>query len=71
MTVLKLWELMLTPAAIDVNVKDRDGYTPIASLVGHSEVVKVLLAHPNINVNLKISGGQTSFSLGSEFLLVA
>ena len=37
-----------------------------ASLNGHVEVVKLLLAHPNIDVNLKCSNGQTPFSFGCE-----
>ena len=43
-----------------------DKWTPlhIACRYGHVEVVKRLLAHPNIHVNLKIIGGQTPLSLG-------
>jgi len=35
-----------------------------ASEFGHVEVVKLLLAHPNINANLKDGFGRTPFSLG-------
>jgi len=37
-----------------------------ASISGHVEVVKVLLAHPGITVNCKDIVGQTPFSLGCE-----
>ena len=37
-----------------------------ASLRGHVEVVEVLLAHPDINVNLMNMTGQTPLSLGCE-----
>ena len=46
--------------------EDDTQWTPlhIASIRGHLEVVKLLLAHPNINVNLKDNDGQTLFLLG-------
>ena len=47
---------------IDVNwAVSEDQWTPLhaASLKGYVEVAKLLLAHPNINVNLKDSIGQT------------
>jgi len=37
-----------------------------SSINGHVEVVKLLLAHPNINVNLKDKSGRTPFSYGCE-----
>jgi len=37
-----------------------------ASSNGHVEVVKLLLAHPDINVNVRNEGGQTPISLGCE-----
>ena len=39
----------------------------VASLRGHVEVVKLLLAHPNINVNLKSNAEQTPLSFGCEY----
>ena len=38
-----------------------------ASEFGHVEVVKLLLAHPNISVNLKTNNGLTSLSVGCSF----
>ena len=38
-----------------------------ASFRGHLEVVKLLLAHPNVNVNLKNCDGQTPLSFGCEY----
>ena len=38
----------------------------IASFIGHVEVVKHLLAHPNIKVNLESSDGETPLSYGCE-----
>ena len=51
---------------IDVNWADLAQWTPlhIASLLGHVEVVKLLLTRPNIDVNVKTRFGQTPFSLG-------
>ena len=53
----------------DINVnwcEEWSKWTPLhtASSHGHVQVAKLLLAHPNINVNLKSSGGQTPLSLG-------
>ena len=53
---------------INVNWTDPD-YTQwtalhVASIRGHAEVVKLLLAHPDVDVNIKDDGGQTPFSLG-------
>ena len=44
---------------------DRGGFPlHIASISGHVEVVKLLLAHPDINVNLKNSAGETPILRG-------
>ena len=55
---------------INVSWTNPDNYqwTPLhaASRYGHVEVVKLLLAHPNINVNLKSSSGQTPLSKGCQ-----
>jgi len=52
---------------IDVNwvCPNSDRWTSLhaASCFGHVESVKLLLAHPNINVYLKDSNGQTPLSL--------
>ena len=51
-----------------------DGDSPAlhsASRHGHVEVVKLLLAHPNINVNLKDKDGQTPFSRACQFRKVS
>ena len=37
-----------------------------ASINGHVEVVKLLLAHPDIDVNLKYEYGETPFSKGCQ-----
>jgi len=52
---------------INVNWTDNEGWAPLhmASFNGHIEVVKRLLAHADINVNLKSDDGQTP-----PFLLV-
>ena len=53
----------------EINVnwsKEGSGWTSLhaASRNGRVEVVKLLLAHPNIDVNMKSSNGNTPFSLG-------
>ena len=57
---------------IDVNWTTNPQSTPLhkASFNGHVEVVKLLLANPNIEVNLKCGNGQTPFSLGVSFVEV-
>jgi ankyrin repeat protein len=59
---------------INVNIKDRDGQTPLlyASSAGpaYDDEVAMLLAHPNIKVNEPSINGQTALfkasSLGKE-----
>jgi len=48
-----------------MNINWRNQWTPLhnASYCGQVEVVKLLLAHPNIDVNVKHESGQTPFSL--------
>ena len=57
----------------NVNWTDASLWTALhnASQYGHVEVVKVLLAHPDINANLKNWRGQTSFSKGCEYARVS
>ena len=40
------------------------GPSSTSPAAGHLEVVKLLLTHPDINVNLKTEDGLTPFSLG-------
>ena len=60
----------------DVNVNwtnpDKYQWTPLhaASLRGRVEVAKLLLAHPNIHVNLKSKFGETPFLLGCQISCV-
>ena len=58
---------------LDVNWTDHDRLTAIHwdSLQGHAEVVKLLLAHPHININLTSSNGQTPLVFGCSFLSVS
>ena len=51
---------------LDVNWQDPNQWTPLrhASFSGHAEIVKLLLAHPNIEVNLKNYFGETPILLG-------
>jgi len=51
---------------IDVNWTHDRGLTAlhVASCQGHVEVVKLLLAYPNINVNVKDNSARTPLSLG-------
>ena len=53
---------------LDVNWADVEQWPSlhVASFSGHVEVVKLLLAHPNIGVNRKTLIGQTPFSKGCE-----
>jgi hypothetical protein len=47
-------------------VREGDGWTYLhsACAVGHHEIVSALVAHPDINVNLKNSEGFTPFLVG-------
>ena len=69
--VSEVSSLLRNHPEIDVNWTNPDNYqwTPLhaASRYGHVEVVKLLLAHPDINVNLKSRGGQTPLSLGCKY----
>ena len=55
----------------DINVNWTDEYQEaalhITSLYGHVEIVKLLLAHPTINVNLRNSDGKTPLSYGCSY----
>jgi len=48
---------------ININWTDSDQWTflHIAAFNGHVEVIKLLLAHPNIHINLQDSEGDTPF----------
>ena len=48
--------------AIDVNFKDKNGYTALmyACTLGHDKIVKYLLNAPGIDVNLKNERGSTA-----------
>jgi hypothetical protein len=51
---------------LDVNWKDQNGWTALhqaSSYWGHLEVVKLLLDHPFINVNVQTNAGATPFLL--------
>ena len=75
-SVVKAWdgdfraiEGILRCPKSNINVIDDQGRTPLilASLQGHIEVVKVLLASPNIDINIGLpKGGMTAFSIASE-----
>ena len=60
--------LLKNNPVINVNWKNPDhsqwSGLHAASFYGHAEVVKLLLAHPNIDVNMKNISGQTPFSIG-------
>ena len=61
-------KLLLEHKAIDVNWKNKDGWTPlhIAAHNGHSECVKLLLSIPSIDVNAKRTNGWTPLHYASE-----
>ena len=69
--VAEVSSLLRNHPEINVNWTNPDKYQwaalHIASLDGQVEVVKLLLAHPGINVNLKDWKGQTPCSLACEF----
>ena len=58
--------LLLTD--LDVNWSNLSGCTALhwASQMGHTEVVKLLLAHPHINVNVQCYFGQTPVAFACE-----
>ena len=67
--VLEVEALLKDDPDLDVNLVHahfRKTALHVASISGHVEVVKVLLAHSHINVNLKDMGGSTSFSCACE-----
>jgi ankyrin repeat protein len=51
--IAKIRELV-ADKTFDINQKDIDGYTPLitACSMGHLEIVKELLKHPNLNINM-------------------
>jgi len=51
---------------LNVNWKDLRGFTALswASWHGHTQVVKLLLAHPAIDVNAQTDGGYSPLLLG-------
>ncbi|KAF7540028.1 hypothetical protein G7054_g1691 [Neopestalotiopsis clavispora] len=53
---------------IDVNSKDQAGYTPLATatIMGHRDVVKMLLGVERVDINSKDKTGQTPVSLAIE-----
>ena len=63
--VEKVRDLLKDKPGLDVNGKDHDHRTALhnASSYSHHEIVRLLLAHPTINVNLQTSDGYTPFSL--------
>ena len=52
---------------MDVNQKDKDGYTALylASLFGHIDVVNLLLQHPNLKINQQTKRGNTALHIAS------
>ena len=70
MVVCLKFHLLSDHPEINVNWADPEygQFTALhaTSFHGHAEIVKLLLAHPNIKVNLKDIYGQTPFSLGSS-----
>jgi hypothetical protein len=51
---------------LNVNWEDDDSWTALhrATRMNHAEIVKLLLVHPTIDVNIQIHTGLTPFSLG-------
>jgi len=61
-----LAELMRQHPGFDVNEEDRNGWTLLHSACGgshRSPVIPLLLAHPDIDVNVKNTIGQTPFTM--------
>jgi ankyrin repeat domain-containing protein 50 len=61
-------ELLLLSKGIDVNVKSRLGYTPLAlaSVEGHEEIVKLLVERDDININSGSDGQRTPLTLAGQ-----
>ncbi|KAI0229402.1 hypothetical protein LSAT2_020207 [Lamellibrachia satsuma] len=55
-------------AGADVNMRDEDGSTALmcASEHGHTEIVKLILAHPDIDPTLTDNDGSTALSIAME-----
>ena len=68
--VFKVSSLLRDYPEINVNWTNPDFFQyaalHVASLFGHVEVIKLLLAHPKINVNSKNIDGQTPLSFGCQ-----
>ena len=67
MVVSEVSSLLRNHPEVNVNWADDEFcQAPLhaASINGHVEVVKLLLAHPDINVNVRSNAGQTPFSKG-------
>ena len=65
----KLAELIRQDPGFNVNMRDEDGWTllHLACLESsRSPVIPLLLAHPNIDVNVKRESGYTPFILASS-----
>jgi len=63
-----LLSLLRDNPGLNINWEDKRNFQQTAlhcaSMFGHVEVVKVLLAHPSIDVNCKANNGATPFSYG-------
>ena len=54
---------------VDVNLRDKDGQTAlyVASVTGNDEIVKIILEHPDINVNKgRTADGKTPLIVAAE-----
>jgi ankyrin repeat protein len=60
--------MFLKRPEVNVNAKDHQGVTPLllASRLGHLFAVKLLLAHPSINLGIADKIGQTAFIAASR-----
>lgn len=58
-------QVLINIGNCDVNVRNRNGSTPLhfAAWCGHQYVVELLLSHPDIQLNLKDKDGKTSLDL--------
>merc|ERR1712107_83940 len=59
---------LLTDAGADLNIRDEDGSTALmcAAEHGHLEIVKVLMQHPDININATYNDGLSALSVAME-----